>query len=427
MSIRGNTFENVGLKVPEGRAGPIDTGGENEFQLFHGAIGLAFHPFQEPVGGVIADNRIEGTSAAGIRVFNADGMTISNNTITSTPASAIGLAHGPSNVAVTGNTIGSANSEPDLDYLDGVSGSGEPGYYGFIDLSIPNPYAYLGMRVLLGGPPHAVPSPDAAISVWADAENVTVTGNTIRGSDGAFTVCTGVCAFESDGPVRNNTRNVPDNTGAITGQVRFNNNTVHAHNGTDNNGRLVTSYALGTLDATGNTFVGTDAGAGAEAAGMVRTDAGRAALSASADASFASAGSVRIEYDAPLGPPAGHDGPVYGNVTGPGGLDAAPVSVSGLYTRTHTVEFAGAGVGAGQNGTIALVAGLEGVSMGGVPYEFGAGAIYVKPRLATVYGVSTANGTAGAPYLAGDRISISVEFGRTVTVGRKGRGPRADP
>ena len=270
ISIRGNAFEDIGLRLPAGASEPIDTGGENEFQLFHGAIGLAFHPFQKAVGGTISDNRIEGTSAAGIRVFNADGMTISNNTITGTPASAIGLAHGPSNVAVTGNTIGNANSEPDLDYLAGVNGSGEPGYYGFIDLSIPNPYAYLGMRALLGGPPHAVPSPDAAISVWADAENVTVTGNTIRGSDGAFTVCTGVCAFESDGPVRNDARNVPDNTGAITGQVRFNNNTVHAHTGPDNNGTLVTSYALGTLDATGNEFVGTDAGAGAEAAGMVR-------------------------------------------------------------------------------------------------------------------------------------------------------------
>ena len=113
VTIRNNTFENIGTKIAPGRSGPIDTGGENEFQLFHGAIGLAFHPVQSPVSGSIYNNSISNTSAAGIRVFNAEDMEIVGNTISGTPASAIGLAHGPGNVVVANNTITGANSEPD--------------------------------------------------------------------------------------------------------------------------------------------------------------------------------------------------------------------------------------------------------------------------------------------------------------------------
>ena len=368
VQVRGNTFERIGLKLADGRTQPIDTGGENEFQLFHGAIGLAHHPSQEPVSGAIADNRIVNTSAAGIRVFNADGMAITNNHVEGTPASGIGLAHGPSNAVVSGNTLVRTNSEPNLDYLDGIEGSGEPGYYGFINFDRPNPYAYLGMQKVRDGPPHAVPSPDAAINVWAGAVNVSVTENTIRDSDGAFTVCTGVCAFESDGPVRDNPRNVPANTVAVTGQVRFTGNTIHAHVGPDNGGILVRSHALGTLDATGNTLVG--ANASGAAAGMVRLDADGAPVGAAAVAAFVSPNRILAVYDAPLGPPAGHTGPVYGSVMGPGGLDEEAATASGLYTTMHTIEIGGDGVGEMQSATISLNADLEGVDRGGTHYVF---------------------------------------------------------
>ena len=286
ITIRGNLFENIGLRLPQGVSEPLDTGGENEFQIMHGAIGLAHHPGRGTVSGAISDNRIAGTSAAGLRVFHADGLSITNNYIASTPASAIGLAHSVKNVLVANNTIVGANNEPDLDYLAGVSGSGERGHYKFFrgwaehletdlyhdETTVPSvgtgvPWDPDRRAILAdvglpwngtGWDGAAVPSPDAAISVWSNAKNVTVTGNTIVGSDGAFAVCTGVCAFESDGPVRIGGRNIAPVTGteSIGGEVNFTGNTIHAHAGPDNGGVLVRSLANGTIDAADNRFVG---------------------------------------------------------------------------------------------------------------------------------------------------------------------------
>ena len=256
INIRDNTFINIGLKVPPGWTEPLDTGGENEFQIMHGAIGLAHHPNQNTVGGEISGNFINGTSAAGIRVFNAHDMAITDNYIANTPASAIGLAHNPQDVQVLRNTIVNANSEPDLDYLAGIEGSGDADYWRFF-----------GKPAILDGidptpqdhPTYGdgLPAPDAAINVWSDGQNIRVEENTIRGSDGAFTVCTGVCAFESDGLVRGGNRNIPLDTNIDGANIVFRSNVVYAHNGTDNNGVLIRSNVTqGTLDATDNSFPG---------------------------------------------------------------------------------------------------------------------------------------------------------------------------
>ena len=251
VSIRNNTFEGIGLRLPDGWTEPVDTGGENEFQIMHAAIGLAHHPGQGTVGGSITDNRIVGTSAAGIRVFKADGLVISGNYIEDTPASGIGLAHSPRNVLVANNTIVDANNEPDLDYLAGVDGSGDAEYYKTIYRRV----NYLTMSVL--DAPYHTPAPDAAISVWSNGMNITATGNTIRESDGAFAVCAGVCAFESDGVVRADNRNIPDDKDITNAGYSFTGNTVHWHVGPDNNGVLVRSgAAAGALNATGNYFAG---------------------------------------------------------------------------------------------------------------------------------------------------------------------------
>ena len=317
IAIRHNSFESIGLKIPLGRTDPVDTGGEGEHQLMHGAIGLAYHPSQHAVSGTISHNRINGTSAAGIRVFNATDMTIENNYIASTPASAIGLAHGPVRVSVTGNTIANANSEPDLDYLDGVNGSGAAGYY----REIGHYRHYLGMPQAV--PTSATPAPDAAINVWANGRNVTVAGNTISGSDGAFTACTGLCAFESGGPVRAAQECRDDRTGlfkpfaacspneqakmnrtvvrnmllpeeADASTIRFNGNIVYAAagGGSDNNGVLIRSHAGagGPLDATGNYFVGLDAPPGG---GLI---AGRVDISQWGNTSHAGSGPRSTAY-----------------------------------------------------------------------------------------------------------------------------------
>ena len=117
---------------------------------------------------------------------------------------------------------------------------------------------------------------------------------------------------------------------------------------------------------------------GGQADIVIRT----APTAASAEAVFAGPRTVRIDYTAPLGPPAGHEGPVYGNVSigagGGGGASAEPASVSGLGTRTHTVQLEGDAAGASQNGTIRLLVGLEGV-VNGALHRFDAGAIPVAP------------------------------------------------
>ena len=99
---------------------------------------------------------------------------------------------------------------------------------------------------------------------------------------------------------------------------------------------------------------------------------------AAAEAVFTGPNKVRIEYSAPLGPAAGHRGPVYGEVSVAGGEGAAPVpgGVSGLGTAVHTVRFGGGGVAADTGGSIALEADLRGAA-GGARYEFAAGPIAV--------------------------------------------------
>ena len=90
---------------------------------------------------------------------------------------------------------------------------------------------------------------------------------------------------------------------------------------------------------------------------------------ATASAVFTGPNTVRIDYDAPLGPPENHTGPVYGGVSVAGGAEAPPSSESGLGTQAHTVEFGGAGAGLDQAGSIRLLADLAGEA-GGIKYEF---------------------------------------------------------
>ena len=106
---------------------------------------------------------------------------------------------------------------------------------------------------------------------------------------------------------------------------------------------------------------------------------GSAPSAATADAAFTGPNTIRIDYSAPLGPPAGHAGPVYGAVTAEGGAAATPEDggVSGLGTAVHTVRFGGGGVDDNQGGTIALGVALEGRE-GAARYVFPAGAISVR-------------------------------------------------
>ncbi len=89
---------------------------------------------------------------------------------------------------------------------------------------------------------------------------------------------------------------------------------------------------------------------------------------ATARAVFTASNVATITYSAALGPPAGHDGPVYTAVAinGEGAASAAstrPVSgVEGLGTAVHAVAFGGDGVGRNQTGTITLAVDLVGAS-----------------------------------------------------------------
>ena len=108
------------------------------------------------------------------------------------------------------------------------------------------------------------------------------------------------------------------------------------------------------------------------------------ATPAAPDAVFTAPNTIRIEYGAPLGPPAGHEGQVYGAVSieggsGPGG-QAAATAASGLGTAAHTVGFGGAGAAPDQRGGIELAAGLRGTAPNGTSYALAAGTIIpVRP------------------------------------------------
>ncbi len=104
---------------------------------------------------------------------------------------------------------------------------------------------------------------------------------------------------------------------------------------------------------------------------------------ATARAVFTATNIATITYSAALGPPAGHDGPVYAAVEinaedGSGGGTRPVSSVEGLGTAVHTVAFGGDGVGRNQTGTITLAVDLEGTGAAATgidPPRFAAGEI----------------------------------------------------
>ena len=102
-------------------------------------------------------------------------------------------------------------------------------------------------------------------------------------------------------------------------------------------------------------------------------------------AAFTARNTVTITYSDALGPPAGHEGPVYASVLIDGDDDAEPArpvqGASGLETAVHTVEFGGDGVGRGQTGAITLAVGLEGAGSGADRPRLAAGAIPVASGL----------------------------------------------
>ena len=106
---------------------------------------------------------------------------------------------------------------------------------------------------------------------------------------------------------------------------------------------------------------------------------GSAPAAATADAAFTGPNTVRIEYSAPLGPPAGHAGPVYGTITIGDDARATPETggVSGLGTAVHTVRFSEKSAESNQNGTIVLSVALEGEA-GGARYSFTADTIFIR-------------------------------------------------
>ena len=133
------------------------------------------------------------------------------------------------------------------------------------------------------------------------------------------------------------------------------------------------------------------------------------AAPAAPDAVFTAPNTIRIEYGAPLGPPAGHVGPVYGTVTigegvGAGaGARAAATAASGLGTAAHTVRLGGSGAEPDQRGGIALAADLRGTAPNGTSYALDAGTIIpVRPGAEA----STLAPPGEAPVVAIDRGSF---------------------
>ena len=143
-----------------------------------------------------------------------------------------------------------------------------------------------------------------------------------------------------------------------------------------------TALSGGIADAAGNTadLALPEPGSPGSLSGLASISVdGSAPAAATADAAFTGPNTVRIEYSAPLGPPAGHAGPVYGTITIGDDARATPETggVSGLGTAVHTVRFSEKSAESNQNGTIVLNVALEGEA-GGARYSFTADTIFIR-------------------------------------------------
>ena len=151
-------------------------------------------------------------------------------------------------------------------------------------------------------------------------------------------------------------------------------------------------------------------------------------------AAFTARNVATIVYSGSLGPPAGHKGPVYGEISvdsgsngGAGGGGTVPLEredVTGLGTDTHRIEFGGGGVDSGQAGSISLATRLEGRGPGGAHLRLEAGTIDLQAGEAVRTIVQAQPPAPGAPPPPGrrDRAGRLYE-GRQRHGGRRGGAP----
>ena len=383
ITVENNTFSGIGTYPPSMPAAPA-------------VPRAAIHTGQAPESVQVRDaaflsNRIDTTSGTGIEIGQGRNVTVAGNDIRSTPGSAIVIGGGSDGVAITGNYIAGANSEPDFDYLSGVSGSLAAVYEAAI-LVKPGDGGALG-----------------------PTDNVLASGNTISASTGAFSVCGDVCeirggAYDAQwGPgAANHVIGLPGGQ-----DIRFSDNTVHENN----TGVLVRNDALGVLDARYNEYPGYVPNASRfDPPSRVAWDLGP--TTPSTDARFAGPNTVVVNYTGPLGPPAGYDDEVYGMATGPGGLAASVASVAGLGTATHTVLLDGAGADTAQTAEIAVNTRMEGTGPYHTRYAFEAASISV--------GAAGAAATVSTPAGREPIVEITPEsFVREVDVTAAGEAVRA--
>ena len=231
-AVSGNTFTDIGLKTARDHAGPADIVAVDEYAAMHGAIGLSFHPILQAAvtDTEITGNTINGSSAAGIRVMKPDGVTISDNRISNTADSAIGLAAASAGTTISNNTINNANNETNFDYLDHIENSGSPSHYykSRDDISLRDDTVWWRLSPQ---PYNGTPAADAAIKVWATAgtADITIRDNRIAGGNGGFVACAGVCGVETDGFIQPGSRDIVDNATDVTSAFNVTGNTIFAN------------------------------------------------------------------------------------------------------------------------------------------------------------------------------------------------------
>ncbi len=227
--VSGNTFTNIGLKAARDHSGPADIVAVDEYGAMHGAIGLSFHPTGQAAvtDTMITGNDIDGSSAAGIRVMKPDGVTISDNRISNTADSAIGLAAAATSTTISNNTISNANNETDFDYLDHIENSDSPSHY-YKSWDDPGPRDDTVWWRLSPQPYNGTPAADAAIKVWADAgtADITIRDNNIAGGNGGFVACAGVCGVETDGFIQHGDRDIVNASNDVSAVFNVTGNTI---------------------------------------------------------------------------------------------------------------------------------------------------------------------------------------------------------
>ena len=221
LQIIGNRFDNIGEDTPARLTTAIQlTGGISAVKS----------------NGKVSRNTINTTTFAGINFGSIKNFLIDENTISNVAANGIQIANSPDaeGTIVRNNEVTNADNKSYTFELD--SNNKEI-----------NPQDDLAR--------------EAGITIWANSNNITVTGNTVTGSHDGIIVCNNTCGVSVNAP---GDVNAGGNTidSRLEDDVVVTRNKVTGNTGADSDGYEIANFAAsGVLNAQKNYYGGASPGA----------------------------------------------------------------------------------------------------------------------------------------------------------------------